>query len=173
MSKSSLDTTDTSAQLAESQSDLMQDLTAFTSKLDQKLSSGLKTLAGELKEQIQLERNELTQLIDAIKTDREENVLKLADIKDGIILISEKLQHCDESNANLEKSSAASHRLKKVDNAQREKVLEMIKKEEKNEFLSWELITRLYAHIFNASKEELIEISEQEQKGRANLLVLS
>ena len=65
------------------------------------------------------------------------------------------------------KTVNGSQRARKVDIANKAKVLELVKKEDKNEFLSWDLMTRLYAHIFNTSKHELIDLSEEEQKGEA------
>mmetsp|Transcript_39471 Transcript_39471/g.45922 ORF Transcript_39471/g.45922 Transcript_39471/m.45922 type:complete len:319 (+) Transcript_39471:18-974(+) len=134
--------------------------------LDKVLTITLDHILNEIKERNTAERSKISQKIKSVKEDREENLLKIADLRDAIAELEESVKQVEENNNTIIKASVGTQKNRKLDILHKEKVIEMIKREEKNEYLSWDLMTRLYAHIFNASKNELIELSEQEQKER-------
>lgn len=152
-------------EVTQSQAELLKKLENLNIDSKKESNTNTTSITNEFKSKIKSQHDELAQLIQNIKAEREDNVLRLLDIKDSIDQFEEKVKYCEENNMKIGRSSAGDQRRSNIDMVSREKAIEMIKKEEKNEYLSWELMTRLYALIFNASKNELIELSEQEQKG--------
>lgn len=137
------------------------------SEIEKLFSTQLTEFLRKAKEENERERLRISKEIAQIKENREENLLKIADLREGIDKLDDSVKDIEENNDKIIKASVGTQKNRKLDILHKEKVLEMIKREEKNEYLSWDLMTRLYAHIFNASKNELIELSEQEQKGIA------
>ena len=71
-----------------------------------------------------------------------------------------------DNNIKLNKAEVGSQRARKVQIPNKEELIEVIKKEAENTFLSWDLMTRVTAHSYNVSKKELLNLLEEESKGK-------
>lgn len=150
---------------------IIEDIESQVKLLEAKFAKSLSQLVTDFKQKVEAETTRDLQTISVIKAERQQNVSKLDELKAEIQKVEEKVKFFEDNDQKISKSPQKSKNNTNIDLIEKQKLQEMIKKEEKNEYLSWELMTRLYAHIFNASKAQLLQLTGEEANGKIDTLV--
>ena len=89
------DTQSLSDTIEKQQQDLLKQLDEFKVAHEKQLGDDLQALTEELKSSTTSDRQHFTQLISEIKTSREDNLLRILELREGSEKIQGRMQYCE------------------------------------------------------------------------------